>query len=85
MLRFEMILQITLLGSCIVTYRAVELPWINMELHVFFEVTSVCCFVVTVWAVKRFRPIVNLSCVAGYFMLIRGHITALVTLKWLLT
>lgn len=30
MLRFEMILQITLLGSCIVTYRAVELPRINM-------------------------------------------------------
>lgn len=85
MLRLEMILQITLLGSCVVAHRAVELPWIDMQLDVLLEVTSVCCLVVTVRAAQRFGPVVHLSRVAGYFVLIRGHVTALVALKWLLT
>lgn len=85
MLRFEMILQVTLLGSRVVTDGAIELAWINVELDVLFEVTSICCFVVTVWAVKRFRAVVNLSRMTGYFVLVRGHVTALITFKWLLT
>lgn len=85
MLRFEMVLQITLLGSRVVTHRAVELSWVNMQLDMFFEVASICCFVVTVRAIKRFRTVVNLSCMSSHFVLIRGHIIALITFKWLLT
>lgn len=70
MLRFKMILQITLLGSCIVTHGAVELPGIDMQFHVLFEVASICRFIVTVRTVKRLRPIVNLSCMSGHFVLI---------------
>lgn len=85
MLRLEMVLQVTLLGSCVVAHGAIELPWIHVELHVLFEVAPICCFVVTVWAIKRLGPVVDLPSVASYFMLIRGHIAALIAFKRFLT
>lgn len=80
-----MVLQVTLLGGRVVTHGAVELPRVDVQLDVLLEVAPIGCFVVTVRAIKRFRPVVNLSCVSGHFVLIRGHIIALITFKWLLT
>lgn len=80
-----MVLQVALLGSCIVTHRAVELPWVNVQLHMFLEIAPVGCFVVAVWAVQGLGPIVNLPRMASHFVLIRGHVAALITFKWLLT
>lgn len=80
-----MILQVTFLGSSIVTDRAKELPGADMELHVLLEVASISCFVVAMGAGQWFGPIVNLSCVPRHFVLIGCHIVALLTFKRLLT
>lgn len=54
-LGYEPIQEITLFRSREVTHRATELPWVNMELCVFFEIVSTCCFTVTVRVPKRLR------------------------------
>lgn len=67
---FDVILQVTLLRCRVVTNRTKELARIDVELNVLFEIAAIGCFVVTVRASQRLRPIVNLPCMTSYFMLV---------------
>lgn len=67
---FDVILQVAFFRRCVITNRTEKLAWIDVELNVLFEIAAVSCFVVTVWASQRLRPVVNLPCVTSYFMLV---------------
>lgn len=65
-----MILQVAFFRRCIVTDRAEKLAWVDVELHVLFEVAAVSGFVVTVRADQRLRPVVHLPRVTSHFVLV---------------
>lgn len=80
-----MILQVAFFRRRIITNGAEELAWVDVELNVLFEIAAVGGFVVAVRADQRLRPVVHLPRVTSHFVLVRGHVAALVTFERLLT
>lgn len=81
-----MVLEVALLGGGVFAERTEELPWVQVQFHVFFKVAAISGFVFAVRTGQRFGAIVNLTGVTCDFMLVcRQIVTALTferTLTW---
>lgn len=74
-----MVLQVTFLGCSILADGAKKLPWIDVQLHVLFEIASVGCFVLAVRTVEWLGSVMHLSGVTRHLVLIGCQIAAAVT------
>lgn len=80
-----MVLQVTLLGGCILAEWAKELPWVEVQFDMFFVVAPVGGLIVTVEARQRLWAVVNLPGMAGYLVLVGCQVGTALTLKGTLT
>lgn len=80
-----MVLQVALLGSCILAERTEELTGVQVELHVLLEVAAVCCLVLAVWTGKRFGTVMDLPGVAGDLMLVGCQVITTLAFEGTLT
>ena len=78
---FDVILQVTLLGSGVLANRTKELTRVEVELHMLLVVAAISRLVWTVGAAQGLGPIVNLSGMACHLMLIGSQVVAAVTFE----
>ena len=76
-----MVLQVALLGSSVLAERAVELPGVEVQLHVLLEVAAVGRLVLAVGAGQRLGAVVHLSGMPRHLVLIGRQVVAAVTLE----
>lgn len=67
---FDVILQVAFFRRRVVTDGAEKLARVDVELNMLFEIAAVGCFVVTVRASQRLRPVVNLPRMSSHFVLV---------------
>lgn len=80
-----MVLQVAFLGRGVLTDGAEKLPWVDVQLHVLFEVAAVGRFVLAVRTVERLGAVMHLPGVTRHLVLIGRQIAAAVALEWSLT
>lgn len=76
-----MVLQVALLGCRVLAKRAVELPRVEVELHVLLVVAAVGRLVLAVGAPKRLGPVVHLPGMPGHLVLVGRQVVAAVALE----
>lgn len=81
----DVVLQVAFLGRSILTDRAKKLPWIDVQLHVLFEVAPVGCFVLAVRTAEWLGAVMYLPGVTCHLMLIGCQIAAAVAFEWSFT
>lgn len=80
-----MVLQVALLGCCVLAHRAKKLARVDVKLDMLFKVATVCCLILAVRAAQGLGSIVDLSGMAGHFVLVGCQVTAAVTFERPLT
>lgn len=81
----DVVLQVAFLGCSILTDGAKKLPWIDVQLHMLFEVAAVGCFVLAVRTVEWLGAVMHLPGMPCHLVLIGCQIAAAVTFERSLT
>lgn len=76
-----MVLQVAFLGCSVVTDGAKKLPWIDVQLHMLFEIAAVGRFVLAVRTAERLGSVMHLPGVTRHLVLIGCQIAAAVAFE----